>query len=41
MKKTYESLSLEIILLPEDDVITTSTPFNGVDEKITGAWYEW
>jgi hypothetical protein len=42
MKKlTYESVNLEIILLPESDVITTSTPFNGEDDHLTNELFEW
>lgn len=38
MKHTYEEISIEIILLPESDVIKTSGAFNGDDDdKI----YEW
>ena len=40
MKKNYEAVALEIVLLPEDDVITTSTPFNGVDDEVTD-YFTW
>ena len=41
MKKNYETVKFEIVLISEEDVITTSTAFNGVDDAITAEWYEW
>lgn len=35
--KIYEELSIEIIKLSADDIITTSA-FNGEDDEISGDW---
>ena len=36
--KRYEEVEIEIIVLPAEDVITTSDPFNGSDDRIDGNW---
>lgn len=37
-KLTYEEISIEVVLLPESDVIKTSGAFNGKDDE---GLYEW
>ena len=39
-KLTYEEVSVEVVLLPESDVIKTSTPFDGREDTIS-EWFEW
>lgn len=42
-KKIYENVTLEVIILPASDVITTSGAFNGKDDdlSVAGAEMEW
>ena len=36
--KKYEEVSIEIIKLSTEDVITTSKPFDGEDDEIGNDW---
>ena len=33
--KRYDEIEIEIIVLPAEDVITTSDPFNGSDDSVS------
>ena len=36
--KKYEEISIEIIKLSTEDIITTSKPFDGEDDEIGSDW---